>query len=283
MSKPRTQEVDYFPHYCDHGKVLFILETNFQNDGYAVFYKIHELLAKTNGHCYDASSVEGWEYLLSKMNTPEDRVVAIIEKLVAMNTLDSGLWKYRLLWMQTFIDSIADAYSRRKVNLPVKPDIPSISNPLSGTNVDILPTDRVVSGTNVDIYPQSKEKKSKEKKTYLVGSQEIRLSERLLGRILGNNQNYKKPDIQAWAKEVDLMIRIDKRTPEDIEKVIDFCQTDGFWQANILSTAKLREQFDKLWMQMKRRVNGKTGRDNKTAGAESDDREYPVDAQYGDA
>ena len=88
MSKPRTQEVDYFPHYCDHGKVLFILESNFQNDGYAVFYKIQELLAKTNGHCYDGSSAEGWEYLLSKMNTPEDRVISIIEKLVAMHTLD---------------------------------------------------------------------------------------------------------------------------------------------------------------------------------------------------
>jgi hypothetical protein len=165
MSKPRTQEVDYFPHYCEHGKVLFILESNFQNDGYAVFYKIQELLAKTNGHCYDGSSAEGWEYLLSKMNIPEERVILIIEKLVAMNTLDPGLWKCRRLWMQTFIDSIEDAYSRRKVDLPSKPDISPTPNQPSGINDDTQPTEREVSGINDDIYPQSKVKESKVKES----------------------------------------------------------------------------------------------------------------------
>ena len=67
MARPRKQEVDYFPHYCDHGKVLFILENHFKNDGYAVFYKIEEVLSKTEGHCYDCSRLENWEYLLSKM------------------------------------------------------------------------------------------------------------------------------------------------------------------------------------------------------------------------
>jgi len=177
MSKPRTQEVDYFPHYCDHGKVLFILETNFQNDGYAVFYKIQELLAKTNGHCYDGSSVEGWEYLLSKMNISEERVISIIEKLVSMKTIDPELWKCRRIWMQTFVDSVVDAYSRRKVDLPSKPDILPTPNPVSGMNVDIPPTDQDVSGTNVDIYPQSKVKESKVKESKVIEDSKESLSE----------------------------------------------------------------------------------------------------------
>ena len=42
------------------------------------------------------------------------------------------------------------------------------------------------------------------------------------------------------------MIRIDKRTPDKIREVIDWCQADDFWCKNILSTNKLRKQYDKL-------------------------------------
>ena len=143
MSKPRKQEVDYFPHYCDHGKVLFIMENNYQNDGYAVFYKLYELLAKTNGHCYDASTEEGWQYLLSKMLVPEHLVLAIIEKLASMGTIDYDLWKDRKIWIQTFIDSVEDAYARRNVNLPAKPVKCIHEDPVSGINVDILPAEPV--------------------------------------------------------------------------------------------------------------------------------------------
>jgi len=87
-------------------------------------------------------------------------------------------------------------------------------------------------------------------KTFLSDSIEIRLSELLLNRILTRNQNHKRPDLQTWAKDIDLMIRIDKRTPEDIRRVIEWCQEDTFWQSNILSTAKLRKQFDQLSAKM---------------------------------
>ena len=48
------------------------------------------------------------------------------------------------------------------------------------------------------------------------------------------------------------MLRIDKRTPEEIEEVIRWCQNDSFWQANILSTKKLREKFDQLAIKMQK-------------------------------
>ena len=46
------------------------------------------------------------------------------------------------------------------------------------------------------------------------------------------------------------MIRLDKRSVDDIEAVIRWCQQDDFWHKNILSTDKLRKQFDKLYMNM---------------------------------
>jgi hypothetical protein len=39
-----------------------------------------------------------------------------------------------------------------------------------------------------------------------------------------NNPKVKEPNFTSWAKHIDLMIRIDKRTPEEIEKMIIWSQ-----------------------------------------------------------
>ena len=53
------------------------------------------------------------------------------------------------------------------------------------------------------------------------------------------------------------MIRSDKRNIHDIKKIIDWCQQDSFWHINILSTAKLREKFDQLTLNMNKQPNNK--------------------------
>ncbi len=92
--------------------------------------------------------------------------------------------------------------------------------------------------------------KNNKNKSFLSDSIEVRLSELLLEKILTRNPNHKKPNLQTWAKDVDRMIRIDHRAPEDIRAVIEWCQADSFWQNNVLSTAKLRSQFDQLLLKM---------------------------------
>ena len=81
-------------------------------------------------------------------------------------------------------------------------------------------------------------------------SVEYGLAKLLLDCIRSRKADYRGPNLQAWAKHVDYMIRIDHRTPERIRAVIEWCQQDDFWQNNILSTSKLREQFDKLELKM---------------------------------
>lgn len=87
-------------------------------------------------------------------------------------------------------------------------------------------------------------------KTYCPTSDEVRLSELLLNKILERSPTYKKPNIQTWCKDIDKMIRIDKRDVSDIEKIIVWCQDDDFWKNNILSTSKLRKQYDQLALKM---------------------------------
>ncbi|MCL4417499.1 MAG: hypothetical protein M1365_12545 [Actinobacteria bacterium] len=86
---------------------------------------------------------------------------------------------------------------------------------------------------------------------YSEDSDELRLSKLLITLIRQRNPGHKEPDLQKWAYDIDLMLRIDKRDPQIIEKLIIWCQQDRFWQNNILSTAKLRAQYDQLLLKMK--------------------------------
>ena len=57
--------------------------------------------------------------------------------------------------------------------------------------------------------------------------------------------------IEQWAKDIEKLNRIDKRSYEDIESVIRWIKTDGnFWNANIISGSKLREKYPQVFLQM---------------------------------
>lgn len=86
---------------------------------------------------------------------------------------------------------------------------------------------------------------------YCQTSEEVRLSELLLSLILERKPDFKKPNLQQWAKHIDWMIRLDRHALAQIEVIIRWCQADGFWQNNILSTEKLRKQFDQLDLKSK--------------------------------
>ena len=75
------------------------------------------------------------------------------------------------------------------------------------------------------------------------------IAEYLFLKIQSSNPNIKKPNMQSWAGYADKMLRIDNRSKKDIKIVIDFATTDSFWQSNILSTKKLKEKFDTLYIQ----------------------------------
>jgi len=67
----------------------------------------------------------------------------------------------------------------------------------------------------------------------------------------------KRPTVSAaWLKDMDRLIRLDGRTPEQVEHVIRWCQNDSFWQGNIHSPLKLRVQYDKLRLAANRVAKG---------------------------
>lgn len=70
--------------------------------------------------------------------------------------------------------------------------------------------------------------------------------------ILERLPKFKQPNLETWAKHIRLMVERDNRTLEEIWKVWRWVNADTFWQANILSPAKLRDKFDTLTAHMAR-------------------------------
>lgn len=79
-----------------------------------------------------------------------------------------------------------------------------------------------------------------------------RLCTHLADRVEGNG--CKRPNVtQKWRDSARLLIDSDGRTEEQVHKAIDWCQDHEFWRANILSMPKLREKYDQLQQQARRK------------------------------
>ena len=94
-------------------------------------------------------------------------------------------------------------------------------------------------------------------------SESTRLAELLFTLHKKYDRQYSPPQkhIETWADDIEKLHRIDKREYTDIERVIRWVKSDGnFWFSNIMSGAKLREQFSRLCVQMSQGNTNRQGR-----------------------
>jgi hypothetical protein len=73
------------------------------------------------------------------------------------------------------------------------------------------------------------------------------LCERLAGLMYANDPKAKvSPDSARWREAAERLIRIDERPLVECTAVLEWCQRDPFWQAQILSMPKFREKYPQL-------------------------------------
>lgn len=114
-------------------------------------------------------------------------------------------------------------------------------------NVDV---DEIVSPPE---EPDGDVKPAPIKKTQIIPEQAERLAHLLydLHRQVDPHFTTSQKHIEQWAKDIERLNRIDKRSYEDIEKVIRWVKTAGnFWCPNIISGSKLREKYPRVFLQM---------------------------------
>lgn len=64
--------------------------------------------------------------------------------------------------------------------------------------------------------------------------------------------NQKPPDLDKWADQIRLMRERDKRSYDEIAKLFKWANSHHFWSSNIRSPDKLRAQWDRLTIEMKK-------------------------------
>lgn len=128
MARPKKATVDYFPHVTDHGKTMFILESRFGNDGYAVFFKILEQLGKSKSHYIDCNESATWEFLAAYCRVSSETLNEILNMCSSLGAIDSDLWSSKVIYSQNFVDGIVEAYRLRKMEIPTKENVSNIIN-----------------------------------------------------------------------------------------------------------------------------------------------------------
>lgn len=85
------------------------------------------------------------------------------------------------------------------------------------------------------------------------------LAEFMFSKIRRIEPTFSEPKFERWANEIRLMRTSDNRTREEIRSLFCWANADPFWQTNILSPKKLRQQWDQLTLKRKSGNAGRTG------------------------
>ncbi len=204
MARPKKQSIEYFTHPVKTGKTIEMLENIFGITGYAFWYKLLEIIGDTPGFAYDCSDDYDWIYIQAKTKTDEETAAKIMSVLVRLGEVDKELWEQnRIIWVQSFVDSLADLYERRKSELPHRPNCKTVNAAETGvfrTETGVFRTETRINNENSDNNPQSKVKysivkKRKEKENTLPTD---------VGRVKENPAGFSPTDTASDDKDVSL-------------------------------------------------------------------------------
>lgn len=266
MARPEKNTVEYFPFICEDGNKMFYIEETYGNDGFATFVKLLRELAKTNYHYLDLSKPTTQMFLSAKCKVSKETLLSIIKDLVELGKFDKMLWQENsIIWCQDFIESIQDAYIKRKNKCITYNGLLTLLVSL-GVRKPMLKVKKQTNNTQTIL------EETKEEKTILYNTKTL-LSEINISDLENEDLEYfeiakafqqlfiknlkeknapaaaqEKAKYKAYVDPIRLMMTNDGVTREQLSKVFKYLDSPQgeFWKANILSTKKLREKFTQL-------------------------------------
>jgi len=237
--RPQKNTVDYFPHYAgaSNGRTMFIIESQYGNNGYAFWFKLLELLSSSKGHYYDYNKRADLEFLLAKTRVSVDIFTNILKTLVVLGAIDEELHAKNILWCQNLVDNLAPLYERRKSLLPQKPSLcMQKDEPLvvSDDNNGIDDTSNTQSKVK---YSKVKKRIKDDKKL----SSPIGLKIKEVFERVDKLRGYRPPKRKAEAASIIRMLKT--YTPDQIIETWQKLKEDKFWQTKELFMMSVESQI----------------------------------------
>lgn len=240
MAYQKKNIVDYFPHTVNHGRKMFIIRSQYGNDGYAVWFMILEQLGKADNHYLNLSDKTQVLYLLADFKVSEELFYNIIKTLVDLDEFDRDLWDgANIVYSKKFIESIVDAYKRRSNNMLHYDEICK----------QFLKKRSSINKSDYNIQ-QSKLEESKSKETKL---EESKVNNKVYTKdvhdclenclmFFPEHLQPKKEHKKNWLDTIDKLNRIEKVPFDIIEGIVKKTRNDNFWSGVFLSIPKLRKK-----------------------------------------
>jgi len=273
MARPTKQGIDFFSvdTEFDDDLQLFVAETG--AEGIGILITIWQAIYKSNGY-YIKYDDKFPLKIKQRCFSNVENIVNVVENAIKFEIFNVELFeKYKILTSRGIQKRYFSA-ARLKKQIEIIPEfcLVDVSGVKNGVNVVKNGVNAVGNATKEEEEEEVKEEVNnspiippgdddtppeKKEKIFPPDSVEYRLSEKLKDLIHNRDPSAKKPNLQKWAKDIDLLHRRDNRSFETIEDVIEWCQGDSFWQDVILDTKKLRAKFQQLYLKMKNNGNGK--------------------------
>jgi len=155
MARPKKATVDYFPHSCNHGKTIMILQQTFGLEGYAVWFKLLEQLGRTNNHYIDCRDDTTWLYLSAEVGIDEEKLTSILDLCSRLKAIDQKLWENKIIASENFLENVKDAYKKRSIEYITISFIMEETG-LRDTLTELIPPKLSDNVVNNGINPQSK-------------------------------------------------------------------------------------------------------------------------------
>lgn len=218
-----THDILFHPSLSSNAKILYCVLTG---------------LARGHGYAWPTD-----DYLAEVLNTCKTQIKEWLNELeeaevIERETFNEGLKRKRRIWVarDKFKKVIQRSDSRPIERSDSRPMHESDSRPSV-----LIYTNKINEQDNI---------MSRVPPAPVASADAEQLAEDLFSSIKKTKEDFRPPNLKVWAKEFDLILRIDKRSPEQLKKIIEWLPTSDFWKKNILSPSKLRKQFDRLEIEM---------------------------------
>lgn len=275
--RPPKETADWYAKQCKGGRSLRILGKRYGDSGEAFWWRLLDNLGLTPGQWLNCNDLEIWEDLVTQADEGTD-CEGIMNLLARLGSIDEELWEYRIVWSQNFVDGLSRLYGRRKQEPPTKPLVVDIKALCGDKKRYSTGEERRGENSTGENSTTPSSEPSDSDTEFHKDTSEYQEAVRFYDVIRPNLHRKKVPNFTIWAKQFDLMWRVDGLPVDQVRRVYEFAAQDSFWRGNILSPKKLREKYDTLCNRMEKEqpIQRQLGSERWLAQKKEEEAEYDI-------